>query len=275
MPTSVPRAVVAVRANAAPAPRDDRVAAEEPLEIRAQGPGQEPVQIAVTMRTPGDDAELAVGFLHGEGLLRGARDLAAPVVRELPLEASPSSFVTVRTTVAFDATRLQRNFYATSSCGICGKAAIEHIHMTAPPIAAGPVFARSALVAMPAALRRAQVTFAATGGLHATGAFELGGADPRVVREDVGRHNAMDKVIGRLLLDGALPFRGALLVSGRASFELVQKAAMAGVPLLAAVSAPSSLAVETAARVGMTLVGFLRGDGFNIYTGGERIDLDA
>jgi FdhD protein len=267
--------VVAVRPNAAPAPRDDRLAAEEPLEIRAQGPGQEPVQIAVTMRTPGDDAELAVGFLHGEGLLGSAGDLAAPVVRELPLEASPSSFVTVRTTTPFDAARLQRNFYATSSCGICGKAAIEHIHMTSPPIGPGPVLARSALVAMPAALRRAQVTFAATGGLHATAAFDGRDPEPRVVREDVGRHNAMDKVIGRLLLDGALPFRGALLVSGRASFELVQKAAMAGVPLLAAVSAPSSLAVATAERLGMTLIGFLRDDGFNIYTGRERVDLDA
>jgi FdhD protein len=255
--------------------KTDRVACEDPLEIRAQGPGQEPVQIAVTMRTPDDDAELAVGFLFGEGLIRARDEIAAPVVRELALESSPQSFVTVRLKHAFDATRLQRNFYATSSCGICGKAAIEHIHTNAPPIAPGPVFKRSTLLSLPTALRAAQKTFEETGGLHATAAFD---ADGRIllVREDVGRHNAMDKVIGRLLLDGALPHaKGALLVSGRASFELVQKAAMAGVPVLCAVSAPSSLAVQTAERVGMTLVGFLRADGFNVYTRPERIDDDA
>ncbi len=252
--------------------KTDRVAAEDPLEIRAQGPGQEPVQIAVTMRTPDDDAELAVGFLYGEGLIRARDEIAAPVVRELALEGSPQSFVTVRLKHTFDATRLQRNFYATSSCGICGKAAIDHIHTNAPPIAPGPIFKRSTLLAFPAELRAAQRTFAETGGLHATAAFT---ADGRMlhVREDVGRHNAMDKVLGRLLLDGALPLsNGALLVSGRASFELVQKAAMAGVPVLCAVSAPSSLAVQTAERLGMTLVGFLRADGFNVYAHPNRID---
>jgi FdhD protein len=274
MARSVERSLERVRGAVREA-RKDRLAHEDPLEIRAQGPGQEPVQIAVTMRTPDDDAELAVGFLFGEGLLRSRNEIAAPVIRELPIEGSPQSFVTVRLTKNFDASRLQRNFYATSSCGICGKAAIDHIHTTAPPMGVGPVFKRSTLISFPTSLRAAQKTFDETGGLHATAAFDRDGA-MRVVREDVGRHNAMDKVIGRLLLDDALPLsEGALLVSGRVSFELVQKAAMAQIPLLCAVSAPSSLAVETAERVGMTLVGFLRADGFNIYTRPERIDLEG
>jgi FdhD protein len=254
--------------------REDRVAAEEPLEIRAQGPGQEPVQIAVTMRTPGDDAELAVGFLVGEGLVDRRDEIAAPVVRELAIEGGRSNAVTVRLARSFDAERLKRNFYATSSCGICGKAAIEHIFTTAPPMKDGPVVTRSMLLGLPDVLRKEQRTFAETGGLHATAAFDARGA-LRAVREDVGRHNAMDKVVGRLFLDGALPFgEGVLLVSGRASFELVQKAAMASVPILCAVSAPSSLAVQTAERLSMTLVAFLRSDGFNVYTRPDRIDLD-
>lgn len=255
-----------------PEPRDDLLAVEEPLEIRVQAPGEQPVQIAVTMRTPGHDAELAIGFLVTEGLLLRREQLGSPSVRELAVEGGVSNIVTVRLSEAFDATRLKRNFYATSSCGVCGKAALEHIHTTAPDIAAGPTVGRSLLLSLPKALRAAQVTFEQTGGLHATAAFDSEGK-LLLAREDVGRHNAMDKVIGRLFLDGALPFsNGVLLVSGRASFELVQKAAMAAAPILCAVSAPSSLAVLTADRVGMTLAGFLRDDGFNLYSRADRID---
>jgi FdhD protein len=256
----------------APQARQDLLAIEEPLEIRVQARGEAAVQIAVTMRTPGDDAELAIGFLVTEGLLVRREQLSSPAVRELPVEGGISNIVTVRLNETFDATRLKRNFYATSSCGVCGKAALEHIHTTAPEMAAGPTIGRSLLLGLPATLRAAQVTFEQTGGLHATAAFDAEG-HLLLVREDVGRHNAMDKVIGRLFLDGKLPFAdGVLLVSGRASFELVQKAAMAAVPIVCAISAPSSLAVETAERVGMTLAGFLRPDGFNVYSRPERVD---
>jgi FdhD protein len=256
--------------------RTDPVSVEEPLEIRAEGPRQAAVQIAVTMRTPGHEAELAAGFLFTEGLVRSAGDLLRPPVRELPVEGGANNVVTVRLAAPFDAERLKRNFYATSSCGICGKASLEHLHANAPPIpVSGLRFARSTLVRLPAALRAAQVAFARTGGLHATGVFDAGG-ELLVAREDVGRHNAMDKAIGRMMLDGQVPLAGRILmVSGRVSFELVQKAAMAGAPLLCAVSAPSSLAVQAAERLGMTVVGFLRGDTFNVYTHPERIDLDA
>ena len=255
--------------------RRDPVAVEEPLEIRAEGPGQSPVQIAVTMRTPGDDAELAVGFLFTEGLVVGREDLQRPPVRELAVEGGANNVVTVRLARTFDAERLRRNFYATSSCGICGKASLEHLHASAPAIGPGFSIARSTLVRLPAALRAAQAAFEETGGLHATGAFDRGGR-LLALREDVGRHNAMDKVIGRRLLDGEVPLADSvLMVSGRLSFELVQKAAMAGAPVLCAISAPSSLAIQAAERVGMTLVGFLRGEAFNVYTHAERIDLRA
>jgi FdhD protein len=273
MPRSTVRPLLTVRGHES-RNREDRVAVEDPLEIRALGPGQDPVQLAVTMRTPGDDVELAVGFLVGEGLLHRRDELGTPVSRELALEGSPSSTITLRLARAFDAERLKRNFYATSSCGICGKAAIEHIYTEAPELRGGPTVPRSVLESLPAELRRGQQTFAETGGVHATAAFDARGG-LITVREDVGRHNAMDKVIGRLFLDGMLPLsEGILLVSGRASFELVQKAAMAGVPVLCAVSAPSSLAVQTAEKVGMTLVGFLRPDGFNVYASPDRIAMD-
>jgi FdhD protein len=255
--------------------RSDPIAVEEPLEIRAEGPGQPAVAIAVTMRTPGHDAELAVGFLFTEGLIRSREDVLAPPVRELPVEGGANNVVTVRLARAFDAERLKRNFYATSSCGICGKAALEHLYTVAPPLGAGPSFARSTLVRLPAALREAQVVFDRTGGLHATGVFDREGGLLEL-REDVGRHNAMDKVIGRMLLGRQVPLADrVLMLSGRVSFELVQKAAMAGAPLLCAVSAPSSLAVQTAERLGMTVVGFLRGETFNVYTHPERVDLSA
>jgi FdhD protein len=255
--------------------RRDPVSVEEPLEIRAEGPGQAPVQIAVTMRTPGDDAELAVGFLFTEGLLAGRGDLQRPPVKELAVEGGPNNVVTARLARPFDAERLKRNFYATSSCGICGKASLDHLHAAARRIGPGFTIARSVLVRLPGALRAAQAAFEETGGLHATGAFDREGR-LLAIREDVGRHNAMDKVIGRRVLDGEVPLSAAvLMVSGRVSFELVQKAAMAGAPVLCAISAPSSLAIQAAERVGMTVVGFLRGETFNVYTHPDRVDLRA
>jgi FdhD protein len=253
--------------------RSDLLAAEEPLEIRAEGPDQAATQIAVTMRTPGHDAELAVGFLFTEGLIRTRDDLQKPPIRELAVEGGAGNVVTVRLARAFDAERLKRNFYATSSCGICGKASLEHLHAAAPRLDSRLRMGRSLLTRLPDTLRRAQAAFERTGGLHAAGAFDRDGGLV-LVREDVGRHNALDKVIGRMLLERQVPLADrVLLLSGRVSFELVQKAAMAGSPILCAVSAPSSLAVQAADRLGMTVVGFLRGDAFNVYTHPDRIDL--
>jgi FdhD protein len=296
----------------APVVRDggvaDRVAVEEPLEIRVGG---EP--LAITMRTPGHDEELAVGFLHGEGLLAGAvrrvgptPDLVANVVEvDADLTERPQA----------------RRFYTTSSCGVCGRGALEQVAVHAEPLPPGPVVPRALLAALPDGLRQPgfevtgglhatglfdadgtlrcvredvgrhnamdkvvgrallaalpdglrQPGFEVTGGLHATGLFDADGT-LRCVREDVGRHNAMDKVVGRALLDGELPLHGRLLcVSGRLSFELVQKAAVAGCPILVGVGAPSSLAVELAADRGMTLCGFARGGRVNVYSGAERV----
>ena len=251
----------------------DAVAVEEPLEIRVAGPDGAASRVAVTMRTPGHDDELAVGFLRGEGLIEARDDLAAEGEVTQRAAADPDQVVTVRLARRFDTSLLQRNFYATSSCGVCGKAALDFIEVAAAPLAPGPVVAAATLLGLPAALRLAQATFASTGGLHATGRFDVDG-DLLCAREDVGRHNAMDKVIGRALLDDALPLAtSVLVVSGRASFELVQKAAVAGAPILCAVSAPSSLAVRLAERVGLTLVGFLRDGRFNIYSHPARIAL--
>jgi len=259
--------------------RSDPVAVEEPLEIRAEGPAQTAVSIAVTMRTPGHDAELALGFLFGEGLLRSADDLRRPAIRELAVEGSANNTVTVRLAAAFDAKRFERHFYMTSSCGICGKASLEHLQAIAPPRIVeregGPRLSRSLIVRLPATLRAAQSAFDRTGGLHATGVFDRDGR-LLVVREDVGRHNALDKAIGHMLLQRQVPLADrVLMLSGRVSFELVQKAAMAGAPILCAVSAPSSLAVQAADRLGMTVVGFVRGETFNVYTHPERIDVGA
>jgi FdhD protein len=255
--------------------RGDVVAVEEPLEIRVQGPEQPEARVAVTMRTPGHDEELAVGFLFTEGLLRGPGDLARPATRGLPVAGGQGNVVTVRLSRAFDATSLQRNFYATSSCGICGKAALEHVETGAAPLSGGPLLRREVLRTLPDALRRAQAVFERTGGLHATGLFTSEG-ELLLVREDVGRHNAIDKLIGRRVLDGAVPLDAQVgMVSGRLSFEIVQKAAMAGLTVLCAVSAPSSLAVQLADRLGMTIVGFLRGEGFNVYAHPHRIGARA
>lgn len=264
--------VLAVRGGQASA-RADSVATEEPLEIRVEGPDGRVERVAVAMRTPGHDLELAVGFLATEGLIRGRDDLAGAANAELSALSLRANVVTVPLARPFDASRLQRNFYATSSCGICGKAALEHVAVEAPAIEPGLTVPASVLPRMAAVLRGAQAAFERTGGLHAAGVFDAGGA-LLLVREDVGRHNALDKVIGRLLLDRALPAKErVIMVSGRVSFELVQKAAMAGAPVLCAVSAPSSLALEAATRLGITVVGFLRGDGFNVYTHRERLVL--
>jgi FdhD protein len=250
----------------------DLLAVEEPLEIRIGGS-----PLTVTMRTPGDDLDLASGFLFTEGLLSPAVDLRQvrmcdENVADATLEVSdlPSPAELERAT---DARRAQRNFLTTSACGVCGKESIDAIRVRSRyDVAADPLrVAPAVLVSLPDRLREAQRVFASTGGLHAAGLFTADGS-LLVLREDVGRHNAVDKVIGWALRAGRLPLTGhILLVSGRASFELVQKAAVAGIPVLAAVSAPSSLAADLADEVGMTLVGFLRGTSMNAYTGVERL----
>ncbi|MBF8290084.1 MAG: Sulfur carrier protein FdhD [Chloroflexi bacterium] len=254
--------------------RDDLVVGEEPLEIRAAGPRQTPVSVAVTMRTPGYEKELAVGFLSSEGLLRDNEVLGVDV-GDPGFMAEPDDAVLVRLARRFDPSLVaQRNFVATASCGICGKASIDEVAVRAEPLPKGlPVVARQVILSLPNRLREAQAAFERTGGLHAAGLFETDGRLV-AVREDVGRHNALDKVIGSRVLARELPlWDRVLLVSGRVSFEIVQKAAVAGIPIICAVSAPSDLAVRLADRLGVTLVGFLRGDGFNVYTHDERVDL--
>ncbi|HEX5590148.1 MAG TPA: formate dehydrogenase accessory sulfurtransferase FdhD [Candidatus Limnocylindrales bacterium] len=254
--------------------RDDLVVGEEPLEIRAAGPRQAPVSVAVTMRTPGHEKELAIGFLTTEGLLEG-NEVIGVDVGDPGFMAEPDDAVLVRLARKFDASRVaERHFIATASCGICGKASIEEIAVRCEPLPKGlPVVGRSVILGLPDRLREAQAAFERTGGLHAAGLFETDGRLV-AVREDVGRHNALDKLIGSRVLARELPlWDRILLVSGRVSFEIVQKAAVAGVPIICAVSAPSDLAVRLADRLGVTLVGFLRGDGFNIYTHDGRIDL--
>ena len=252
--------------------RADLLAVEEPLEIRIGGQA-----LTVTMRTPGDDLDLAAGFLFTEGLLSPAVDLRQirmcdENVADATLETSdlPAPEALERAT---DARRAQRNFLTTSACGVCGKESIDAIRVRSRyDLATDRVrVSSSVLASLPARLREAQRVFASTGGLHAAGLFTADGT-LLVLREDVGRHNAVDKVIGWALRAGRLPLSGhILMVSGRASFELVQKAAVAGIPVLAAVSAPSSLAADLADETGMTLVGFLRGPSMNAYTGVERI----
>lgn len=253
--------------------RPDVLVGEEPMAIRAAGPGEAPADVAITMRTPGHDEELAAGFLFTEGLV-GAGGIDGFELGDPSDVAHPDNEVTVRLRGPFDASAIAaRSFVATASCGICGKASLDAIALRCPPVGAGPVVSRSVVVGLPDRLRASQSAFQATGGLHAAGLFTPDGDLVRL-REDVGRHNALDKLIGASLLAGELPLADrVVLVSGRLSFELVQKAGTAGVPIVCAVSAPSDLAVETARLLGMTLVGFLRGDRFNVYTGAERIDL--
>ena len=226
------------------------------------------------MRTPGNEDELAVGFLRTEGLIEGPEVLRVETGDPETMN-QPDDTALVRLSRAFDASRVaERHFIATASCGICGKASLDEVALRAEPIPAGePIVARSTILALPDALRAAQRAFDETGGLHASGLFSRTG-ELLVLREDVGRHNALDKVIGSQVLAGRLPLHDTILmVSGRVSFEIVQKAAVAGIPILCAVSAPSDLAISAAERLGVTLVGFLRGDGFNVYTHDDRIDL--
>jgi FdhD protein len=264
--------------DAGSARRGDAIAVEEPLEIRLMRDGLPEADenggtgrsISVTMRTPGHDAELAVGFLHGEGLLREPRDLVdaghcGPTGNILR--------VTARADLPLDLARLARNFYSTSSCGVCGKAAIEAVTASAGfnRIDSAMAVSERVLRTLPEKLRAAQAGFAETGGMHAVGLFTPEG-ELLALREDVGRHNAMDKLVGAALLANELPWsQRVLLLSGRASFELLQKAMMAGCPLVAAIGAPSTLAVELAESAGITLVAFLRPGGCNVYCHAQRV----
>jgi len=241
----------------------DEVAVEEPLEIRVDG---EP--LAVTMRTPGEDEELAAGFLAGEGLIGDGRDLRSVG----PTEDLAANVVEVRTLEGLRRDpRDERRFYLTSSCGVCGKAALEFVRREAPPARRAAPLRPELVLELPAAARRRQRSFERTGGLHATALFEAGGA-LLALREDVGRHNAMDKALGSLLLAGRWPLPGVVAcLSGRAGFELVQKASVAGLAGIVAVGAPTTLAVELAEQRGMLLCGFVRGNSFNVYAGRDRI----
>jgi FdhD protein len=252
--------------------RPDTLVVEEPLEIRLDGR-----PLAVTMRTPGHDFDLVAGFLVGEGVIGHPSELTTMRYCAGVDEDGTNTFnvidVTLDAEVSVPELSLERNFYTTSSCGLCGKASVDAIRLRSrwDPHADHGEIAVETLYALPDTLRRAQRVFARTGGLHAAGLFSMAG-ELRCLREDVGRHNAVDKVLGHALRSALLPLRGhVLLVSGRASFELTQKALLAGIPALAAVSAPSSLAVELAAESGMTLVGFLRERTMNVYTGAERV----
>ena len=262
--------------------RNDHVAVEEPMEIRVEvgaASGADEVPVSVTMRTPGDDFELAAGFLFTEGIVRSASAFADLRYCQ-NVDPQEYNVVTVRLADpgAFDPGSLSRNFYVTSSCGVCGKASLEAVEVLGcEPVPPG-AFHMSAdvLPQLPGRLEEAQAVFERTGGIHAAALFDEAG-EIDVLREDVGRHNAVDKVVGRRVLDRTLPAsdRG-LLVSGRTSFEILQKAAMAGVPMVVAVGAPSSLAVDFARRFNMTLVGFTSAAGFNVYSGEDRVTgLDA
>ncbi|MGV9276792.1 formate dehydrogenase accessory sulfurtransferase FdhD [Streptomyces griseosporeus] len=270
------RKVIRIR-DGAVSSRADTLVAEEPLEIRLNGK-----PLAITMRTPGDDFALAAGFLVSEGVLAEQAELQNIVYCAGATADGSNTYnvVDVRTApgVALPDITLERNVYTTSSCGLCGKASLDAVRTTArwpiadtPPLRIEP----GLLAGLPDRLRAAQRVFDRTGGLHAAALFDEHG-ELLDIREDVGRHNAVDKLVGRALRDGRLPLsRTILLVSGRASFELAQKAVMAGIPVLAAVSAPSSLAVDLAAETGLTLVGFLRGPNMNVYAGEDRITLQA
>ncbi|MEV6713824.1 formate dehydrogenase accessory sulfurtransferase FdhD [Lentzea sp. NPDC051208] len=251
--------------------RVDALAAEEPLELRVNGKA-----LAVTMRTPGQDVELAHGFLLSEGVIGTSEDISIARFCEGTGPDGMNTYNVLDIALAEGVpppdTGVERNFYTTSSCGVCGKGALDAVKLKTrySPALDEVTVTPEALTGFPDALRERQKVFESTGGLHAAGLFVDG--ELLVVREDVGRHNAVDKVLGWAVLQNLVPLRGAvLMVSGRASFELVQKAAMSGIPVLAAVSAPSSLAVELAEEQGMTLIGFLRGDSMNVYTGGERV----
>jgi FdhD protein len=241
----------------------DELAVEEPLEIRVDG-----TALAVTMRTPGEDEELAVGFLAGEGLIGGRADVA----QAGPTADFAANVIEVRTAHGLRRDPSgERSFYLTSSCGVCGKGALEYVRQWVPPSLPSPPIAPELVKRAPEQARSAQEAFARTGGLHATALFDHAG-EMLVIREDVGRHNAMDKAIGAMLLGDRFPLPGAFAcLSGRASFELVQKASLAGLAGIVAVGAPSTLAVDLARDREMLLCGFVRGDSFNVYSGSERL----
>jgi len=255
--------------------RPDSLATEEPMEIRLVS-GDARQTVAVTMRTPGADFELAAGFLYGEGIISSPEDvkkISYCVDPDLDAEQQYNIVnVELRGGHSYDPRPLERHFYTTSACGVCGKASLEQLELRGcPVIPPGPEIPPETIYALPEKLREAQGLFEATGGLHAAALFDEKG-ELVALREDVGRHNATDKLIGWALLEGRLPLSDhVVMVSGRSSFEILQKCLTAGVPVVCAISAPSSLAVDVARQFGMTLIGFLRGSRFNVYSGHERI----
>ncbi len=269
-----------IKSNGETSVEQDAVACEEPLEIRlgfVEDGKAKHKSISITMRTPGDDFELAAGFLFTEGIIKSADQISK--IKHCGVPAKHSGLnntvrVDLRSDVAIDFKRLERHFYTSSSCGVCGKTSIEALQTGVCSLSehSSPVFAAETIYRLPETLRTSQNVFDRTGGLHAAALFNTLG-EMESLREDVGRHNAVDKLIGTQFFAGKTPVSDKLLlVSGRASFELVQKALMAGIPILAAVGAPSSLAVELAREYGMTLLGFVRDNRFNIYCGAERIE---
>lgn len=258
--------ILQITGRTAPGKCTDVVVREEPLEIRVRGRS-----VAVTMRTPGHDRELAAGFLLTEGIIRRRADIIeiAPCLEGDAPENTLNVFLAPAVEVNFE--QLTRHVFASSSCGLCGKASIETVHQHFAPVESRVRVAAEVLAGLPQRMRAGQETFAKTGGLHAAAIFDANGA-LRVLREDVGRHNAVDKVLGQAFLENKLPLDAhLLLVSGRASFEILQKALAGRIPIIAAISAPSSLAVEFARESGQTLVGFLRNGAMNVYAGAERI----
>ena len=257
--------------------KPDYVVTEEPMEIRAEGPGQEPVQISVTMRTPGNDYELAVGFLYTEGIITRPDDVRTVKYCELVEgEEQKYNIVTVALTRGFDMALARRAMVTSSSCGICGTESIDQLLQATEPVDrdSGPTISTKTLMSISDSIRAAQPTFDRTGGLHAAALFDSDGA-VSVVREDIGRHNAVDKVIGASVMAKTVPLnRHGLFCSGRLSFEIIQKAAIARIAFIAAVGAPSSLAVQTADVLGITLVGFLRDGKANVYTHDYRVKMN-
>lgn len=266
--------VVTVTAEGRQGSKPDHLVAEEPMEIRAEAPRSEPQQISVTMRTPGHDFELAVGFLFTEGIVTSPRDVNTVKYCELVEgEEQKYNIVTVGLTRPFDVALARRAMVTSSSCGICGTESIDQLLTCTTPMSpeSGPVLDAAVLMGISDSARSKQPTFDRTGGLHAVALFDSNG-EVSIVREDIGRHNAVDKVIGRAVLDGAVPLStSGLFCSGRLSFEIIQKAAIARIAFVAAVGAPSNLAVQTADALGMTLVGFLRDGRANVYTHPHRV----
>ena len=275
MPTTLPISVIRIDTSAA-TDANDVLAVEEPLEIRISfftEIGDVERSVSVTMRTPGNDPELAIGFLFTEGILRSGKDVAAvSIVRENVI------LITLASGVLPELKKLERNFYTTSSCGVCGKASIDAVKTYCGAEDSYPYdklkFTSEFICSLPDKVRQQQDVFEQTGGLHASALFSNAG-ELVILREDVGRHNALDKLVGAMFLENKLPLdQHILFLSGRASFELLQKAAMAGIKAITAVGAPSSLAVQMAEEWGITLIGFLRGKRFNIYSGSQRVTIN-